>query len=56
MFYVFYFCLVNVRLKQDTLRSLLLETILERELDLGKDGQLARNNNVGNVLIKFMCC
>ena len=55
-FYVTYFCLVGVRLKRDTLRSLPLETIIEWELVLGKDGQLVRNNNVGIVIVLFMCC
>ena len=53
-FYVPYFCLVDVRLKQDTLRLVPLETIFEWELALVKDGQLVRNNNVGIVFAIFM--
>ena len=53
-FYVSYFCLVDVRLKQDTLRLVPLETIFEWELALVKDGQLVRNNNVGIVFVIFM--
>ena len=53
-FYVTYFCLVEVGLKQDTLRSLPLDTILEWE-HVGKDGQLVRNNNVGIVIVIYMC-
>ena len=53
--YVTYFCLVDVRLKWDTLRSLSSETILEYELVLGKGGQLVRNNNVDIVIVIFMC-
>ena len=56
-FYVTYFGLVDVRLKRDTLRSLPLETIiLEWELVLRKDSQLVRNNNVGIVIVLFVCC
>ena len=53
-FYVSYFCLVDVRLKQDTLRLIPLETILEWELALVKDCQLVRNNNVSIVFVVFM--
>ena len=56
IFFVTYFCLVGVRLKQDTLISLPLETILEWELVLGKGGQLDRNSNVGIVIVIFMSC
>ena len=57
-FYITYFCLVDIRLKRDTLRSFPFETILEWELILGKNGQLVRNNNihVGIVNVLFMCC
>ena len=55
-FYVTYFCLVDVRLKRNTLRSLPLEIILDWELVLGKDGQLVRNNNVGIAIVISMCC
>ena len=53
-FCVSYFCLVDVRLKQDTLRLLPLETILEWELASVKDGQLVGNNHVGIVIVLFM--
>ena len=54
IFYVSYFSLVNIRLKQDTLRLIPLETILEWELALVNDGQLLRNNNVSIVFVIFM--
>ena len=50
------FCLVGIRLKQDTLRSLPLDTILEWKLVLERDGQLVKNLNVGIVIVLFMCC
>ena len=50
----FYFCLVDVRLKQDTLRLIPLETILEWELTLVKDDQLVRNDNESIVFAIFM--
>ena len=49
--YVSYFCLVDVRLKQDTLRLILIETTFEWKLALVQDGQLARNNNIGGVFV-----
>ena len=48
------FCLVDIRLKQDTLRLILAETILEWKPTLVKGGQLARNNNVGGVFVTLM--
>ena len=54
IFYVSYFCLVDIRLKQDTPRLVPLETIFEWELALVKDGQLVRNNNVGIVFVIFI--
>ena len=54
MFYVSYFCVVDVRLKQGTLRMIPQETILEWERVLIKDGQLVRNNNVSIVCVIFM--
>ena len=55
-FYVSYFCLVDVRLKQDTLRLIPLETILEWELALVEDSQLVRNNNGSIVFVIYLWC
>ena len=52
--YVSYFCLVDIRLKQDTLRLIPLETILEWDLALVKDAQLVRNNNVSFVFVIYL--
>ena len=46
LFYVSYFCLIDIRLKQDTLRLIPLETIIVWDLALVKDAQLVRNNDV----------
>ena len=53
-FYVSYFYLVDIRLKQDTLRLIPLETILEWDLALVKDAQLVRNNNVSIVFVIYL--
>ena len=53
-FYVSYFCLVGIRLKQETLRLIPLETILEWDLAFVKDAQLVRNNNVSIVFAIYL--
>ena len=56
LFYVSYFCPVEVRLKRDTLRLIPLGPILEWELALVYDGQLVRNNYVSIVFVIIIWC